>query len=56
MDKNLRAKYDYLEALEAEVAKMPAWKEGTTWHTDRVREIEATKRSIALAVVCCFGK
>lgn len=46
LEATLQREVEYLEALEVEVAKMPEWKKGTTWHTDRVREIEATKRII----------
>lgn len=44
---NLEQVREYVAALQGEIARMPHWKNGTQWHTDRVREIEAMERTIA---------
>ena len=38
---------EYRDALRADLATMGAAKLETRWHTDRVRELEATERRLA---------
>jgi len=43
----LESLLDYQTQLLQEVERMPASKQGTQWHTDRLREIELNDKAIA---------